>query len=150
MCCQAYCDVIHYWPRIFCSWGNNNDQTCFPLLDAVISELLTTASEHVDKHIWPERKVIRHATFVVYVSNKYRVLGYWPLSKPGLFLWKSALKHGKEYFVSGCLKQGKVPGNVVFHTFDSEKAFSFRGLCPLTTAKGIAWFVPLKESLRAQ
>ena len=36
-------------------------------LDAVISELLTTASVHVDKHICLERKVILCATFVVYV-----------------------------------------------------------------------------------
>ena len=41
---------------------------------------------------------------------EYRVFGYRPLSKPGLFLWKKALKHSKEYFVSGCLKQDKVPG----------------------------------------
>ena len=31
------------------------DQTCFPLLDAVISELLTSAPAHLDKHIWPEK-----------------------------------------------------------------------------------------------
>ena len=32
----------------FVSWGNYNDHTCFPLLDAV-SELLTTAPAHVNK-----------------------------------------------------------------------------------------------------
>ena len=52
------------------------------------------------------------------------------MSKPGLFLWKKALKHSKKYFVSGCLKQDRVPGNGVFHTLDLEKAFSFRGLHP--------------------
>ena len=35
----------------FVSWGIYNNQTCFPLLDAVISELLTTASAHMDKHV---------------------------------------------------------------------------------------------------
>ena len=46
------------------------------------------------------------------------------MSKPGLFLWKKALKHSTEYFVSGCLKQDKVPGNGDVHTLNSEKAFS--------------------------
>ena len=63
---------------------------------------------------------------------EYRVFGYRPLSKPGLFLWKKALKHSKDYFVSGNLKQDKVPEKVFFHTLDLEKAFSFRGLGPLT------------------
>ena len=31
------------------------------------------------------------------------------MSKPDLFLWKKALKYSKEYFVSGCLKQDKMP-----------------------------------------
>ena len=53
----------------FVSWGNHNEQTIFSLLDAVISELLTTAPAHVDKHMWPERKVIMCATFVVYVMS---------------------------------------------------------------------------------
>ena len=53
----------------FVSWCNYNDQTCFSFLDAVISELLTTAPVHVDKHIWPERKVIMFAAFVVYVRS---------------------------------------------------------------------------------
>ena len=53
----------------FVSWSNYNDQTCFPSLDAVISELLTTASAHISRHIWPERKVIMCATFVVYVRS---------------------------------------------------------------------------------
>ena len=35
----------------FISWGNCSDQTCFPLLDADISKLLTTAPAHVDKHV---------------------------------------------------------------------------------------------------
>ena len=55
---------------------------------------------------------------------------------PGLFLWKKALKHRKEYFVSGCLKQDKVPESGIFHTLDLEKAFSFRGLRPLTPTGG--------------
>ena len=50
------------------------------------------------------------------------------MSKPGLFLWKKALKRGREYFVNGCLKQDKMPGKRVFHTSDLEKVFSFRGL----------------------
>ena len=37
----------------FVSWGTYNNQSCFPLLDAVSSELLTTAPEHLDKHIRP-------------------------------------------------------------------------------------------------
>ena len=43
-----------------------------------------------------------------------------------------ALKHSREYFVSCCLKQDKVPGNGVFHVLDLEKTknFSFRGLAP--------------------
>ena len=35
----------------FVSWGNYNDKTCFSLLDAVSSDLLTTAPAHLDKHI---------------------------------------------------------------------------------------------------
>ena len=46
------------------------------------------------------------------------VFGYRLLSKPGLFLWKKAFQHSKEYFVSGFLKQDKVPGNEGFHTLD--------------------------------
>ena len=76
--------------------------TKFAFLDAVINELLTTAPIHVDKRTWPERRVIMCATFVVYVMSI--VFGYRPLSKPGLFLWKKALKHNEEYFVSDCLK----------------------------------------------
>ena len=117
--------------------GSYNDHTCFPFLKAVISELLATAPAHVDKHIWPERKVITCATFVVYVRSII-VFGYWPLPRPGLFLWKKAWKHSKEYFVSGCLKQGKVPGNGVFHTSAVEKAFSFRRFCPLTSTRSVA------------
>ena len=39
----------------------------------------------------------------------------WPAmgALPGLF-WKKALKQSKEYFVSGCLKLDKVPGNGFF------------------------------------
>ena len=61
---------------------------------------------------------------------EYRVFGYRHLSKPGLFLWKKALKHSKEYFASDCSTQDRVPENGVFHTFNLEKAFSFRGLRP--------------------
>ena len=53
----------------FFFWDSYNGQTCFPLLDADISELLTTAPVHADKHILPERKVIMCATFVVYVMS---------------------------------------------------------------------------------
>ena len=103
---------------------------CLPPLDAVISEFLTTAPAHIDKHIWPERKVIMCATFVGYVRS-IGVFGYWPLSKSGLFLWKKALKHSKEYFVSGCLKQDKEQGNLVFHTLGLENA------SPLTSTRGL-------------
>ena len=78
----------------FVSWGSYNDQTCFSLLDTDVSELVTTALAHVDKHILPERKVIMCATFVVYVCSI--VFGYRPLSKPGLFLWKKAFMRSKE------------------------------------------------------
>ena len=101
--CQTFFDGIHYWPWIICSWGKCNGQTCFSLLDAVSSELLTTAPAHVDKHMWPERLVIVCASFVVYYVRSV-VFGYWRLSKPGWFLRKKALKHSKEYFVNGCLK----------------------------------------------
>ena len=53
----------------FAVWDNYNDQTCFSLLDTVITELPTTAPVHVDKHIWPERKVIMCATFVANVKS---------------------------------------------------------------------------------
>ena len=70
------------------------------------------------------------ATFVFFVSNI--VFGYWPLSKPCLFLWKKGLKRSKEIFASGCLKMDKVPGNGGFHTLDlfKKNVFSFRGLHP--------------------
>ena len=55
----------------FVSWGNYSDQTCFPLVGAVISELLTGASAHLDKHIWPKRKMILYATFTVYMFVVY-------------------------------------------------------------------------------
>ena len=51
----------------FVSSDNYNDQTCFALLDTVIGELLTTVPVHVDKHEWPESKVVMCATFVLYV-----------------------------------------------------------------------------------
>ena len=35
----------------FVSLDNYNDKTCFSRLDAVISELLTTAAAHVQKHL---------------------------------------------------------------------------------------------------
>ena len=70
------------------------------------------------------------ASFVVSV----RCIESWyrPLCRPGLFLWKKSLKHSKECFVSGCLKQDKVPGkfNGVYHTLDLEKAFSFSPWSP--------------------
>ena len=50
--------------RYFVSWGSYNEQTSFTLLDVVISELVTTALAHVDKHIRPERKVIMFATLM--------------------------------------------------------------------------------------
>ena len=50
---------------------------------------------------------------------------------------KEALKHSKEYCVSGCLKQDNVPGDGFFRTLDLKKAFSFRGLCPLTPTWGV-------------
>ena len=89
-----------------------------------------------DKHIGPERKVIMYATFVVYVRS-IESLDIDLFFKPGLFVffWKKALKHSKEYFVSGRLKHDKVPGNGVFHTLDLEKAFCFRGLGPLTPSR---------------
>ena len=120
----------------FVSWGSYNDQTCFLFLAAVSSELLTGAPIHVDKHKWPEGKVIMCAIFVVYVRNI--VFGYWPLSKPGLFLWKRALKHSKENFVSGWLKLDEVPGNGGFYTLHLGKTFHFRELCPPTPHQGVA------------
>ena len=54
----------------FVSLGNYNTQACFSLLDADISELLTTAPAHVDRHIWPEIRVVVCTTFVVvYVGS---------------------------------------------------------------------------------
>ena len=52
----------------FCFLGQLQWPNLLPLLDAVIGELLTTAPQ-VDKHIWPERKVIVYATFVVCVRS---------------------------------------------------------------------------------
>ena len=43
------------------------------------------------------------------LSQEYRVFGHRPLSEPVFFLWKKDVEHSKEYFVSGCLKQDKVP-----------------------------------------
>ena len=54
------------------------------------------------------------------------------------FSLEKFLEHIKEYFVSGCLKQDKVPRNGVFSTIDLEKAFSFRRLCLLTPTGGVA------------
>ena len=68
---------------------------------------------------------------------EYRVFGYRPLSEPGLFLWKKDLEQSKEYFVRGCLKQDKVPGNGFYYTLDLETAFSFRGRSPLTPNGGV-------------
>ena len=52
------------------------------------------------------------ATFVVYVMSQES--GEKALSKSGLFLWKKALKHSKEYFVSDCLKEDRVSEKGVF------------------------------------
>ena len=107
-CCHQFV-AKHTWtsfftdPGYFVSWGSYNDQTCFHLLDAVISELLTTASAHASTYDQKERWLF--ATFVVY-SVRGMASGYWPLSGPGLFLWKKTLKHCKEFFVSGCVKPG--------------------------------------------
>ena len=51
VCYQTDFDSLIIGLRYFVSWGSYNDQICFPLLDAVISELLTTAPAHRDKHI---------------------------------------------------------------------------------------------------
>ena len=48
--------------------------------------------------------------------------------------------------MSGCLKLDEVPGNGLFHTLDLEKAFNFRGLCPLTPVMGVARVKALKYS----
>ena len=40
---------------------------------------------------------------------------------PGLFLWKKALTHSKEYFVSGCFKQDRMSEKRFFDTFNLEK-----------------------------
>ena len=62
------------------------------------------------------------------------------MSKPGLFLWKKALKHSKEYFVSDCLKWGKSAKKWGFSYLDSEKKPSAAGgVRPLTPpTRGIA------------
>ena len=82
----------------FVSWGNYNDQTCFCLLDTDIIELLTAALAHEDEHIIMTRKKGDYVCNLCCLFYEYRVLGHRPLSKPGLFLWKKALKHSKEYF----------------------------------------------------
>ena len=66
VCCQTYFDVVHNWPCRVCFLGQIQ---CFILLDSVICELLTTVPVHEDKRIYPERKVIMCATFVVYVRS---------------------------------------------------------------------------------
>ena len=65
------------------------------------------------------------ANIVLYV--KIIVFGYRPLSEAVLFIWKKDVNHSKEYFVSGYLKQDKVPGNGFFHTLDLEKKPSASG-----------------------
>ena len=64
------------------------------------------------------------------LEKAFSFRGLRPLTPlPCLFLGKKALKHSKEYFVSGCLKPDKVPGNGGFHTLDlGGKAFSLH--CP--------------------
>ena len=41
-------------------------------------------------------------------------------------------------------------GFFLYFRFKKKKAFSFKGLCPLTPTKGVALFVSLEESLKAQ
>ena len=77
------------------------------------------------------------ATFVVYVWSIESLDTDVCLSLICSSGGKKALKYSKEYFVSGCLKQDKVPGNGGFHTLNLENAFSFRGLRSLTTTRGI-------------
>ena len=101
-----------------------NVQACFSLLGATFSESLTAAPAHVDKHIWPEGKVIMCVTFVVYVRSVESLEINLCLSLFCSSGRKIKMKHRKEYFVSGCLKQDKVPKNRVFHTLYLEKAFS--------------------------
>ena len=107
------------------SWGNYYNQTCFSPLDAVINEFLTTAPVHVDKHIMTRKKG-DYVCCLYCLCYECRVFEYRPLSKPGLFLWKKTLKHSKEYFVSGCLKQDRVPENGRFSYLFLEKKKSFQ------------------------
>ena len=52
VCCQTF-SFMSFITGLgyFVSFGNYNDQTCFPLQDAVISQLLTNAPAHIDKHM---------------------------------------------------------------------------------------------------
>ena len=82
----------------FVSWGKHNDQTCISLLDACISEFLTNAPAHADKHIIMTRKKGDFVRNLCCIFDESRVFGYRPLSKPGLFIWTIALKHSKVVF----------------------------------------------------
>ena len=72
---------------VYCLIHRVTTRTTFICCMLSLVRLLTTAPAHVDKHIWPERKVIMCATFVVYVRST--VFRWKPLSKPGLFLFKT-------------------------------------------------------------
>ena len=110
----------------FVSWGSYNGQTCFPLLDA-------------DNCSCPRRQA--HMTRkkgdcmcnLCCLCHEYRVFEYRPLSGPDLFLRMKALKHSKEYFVSGGLKKDRVS---FFHTLDLENKTSSGGFVPLTPTGG--------------
>ena len=96
----------------FVSWGNCNDHI-FAFFFWMLSFVNYNCScPHTQAYM--TRKVIMCATFFVYVRSIESKVGYWPLSKPGLFFLQKALKHNIEYFVSGCLKQDEVPGNRFF------------------------------------
>ena len=116
----------------FVSWCNYNDQTCFSPLDTVISELLTTATAQVDKHIWPERKVIFCANFVVYVMS-IECLDIDLCLSLVCSSGRKSLKHTvKSILWVAFWNRIKCQKKCVFHTLDLDNAFSFRGLRPLT------------------
>ena len=87
----------------FVSWGNYIDQTYFPLLDGVISELLTTGPAHI-KHIWSERKVIMCQTCDF--STNWRISADWEV--PRVISVISA-NHWENYRV--CLTCERFPGS---------------------------------------
>ena len=79
----------------FVSWGNYNEQTCFPFLDVVISELLITAPEYVDKHIkgfWLEWCISTTYTMLEMHHSSQELSIYdqkesWLGVQPVLFMW---------------------------------------------------------------